>query len=88
MGTGISFSMRIVLMPAVAIVGFLVILGTILLLGRQDAALLVSVREGRVPALLLSRETMAGIQRGLQDALASKDAELLRETDALKQFFS
>jgi len=90
MRTGLSFSMRIVLLPVVAVVGFIVILGTVLLLGREDATLLVSVREGRVPALLLSRdlkETMAGIQRGLQDAAAAKDTEPLKETDTLKQFF-
>ena len=62
---------KLLLLPALGTLSLLVILGVTLLAGRKNEAVLAHIQLGYAPALELSRdlvETLAGIQRALQDA--------------------
>lgn len=88
----LKFTYKVVLLPALATAGFLIILFVIQLYGARNAALLTEIEIGYAPALALSRdlvEQLAAIQRILQDAVAASDEEILKEADQLqKQFLS
>src|SRR5262249_23204672 len=60
------------------------------LFGRSNGALLQAIEVGHHPALQLSRDLqqiLADAQRGMQDAVAAKEADKLQETDALRDAF-
>jgi methyl-accepting chemotaxis protein len=81
----LRFTHRMLLMPALAAAGLLVILVATLVLGRRTAKVLTDIQQGYSPALETARdleESLGAIQRGLQDSVAAHDAEFL---DADKQ---
>ena len=81
---------KIAAMPALAAIGLLTVvwLTPRAVTGNQE--LMSQIETGFFPAVEMTRdltERLDGIQRGLQDALASEDPELLVEPDALKDEF-
>jgi methyl-accepting chemotaxis protein len=86
----LRFVHRVALLPALAALGLLVILAATQMLGGRTAALLTGIQKGYSPALETANEledALTGIQRGLQDAVASRDASMLAEADAHRRQF-
>lgn len=83
----LKFKYKVILMPSVVAIAFLLIFVITMWLGKKNDALLQSVETGYYPALEQSTgmETMlTAIQRSLLDAVAAKNQDALVETDALK----
>ncbi len=81
---------KILLLPSLATAGFGLTLLLSFVSGRSSEALLTRIEQGHCPALETSKDlqqTLAGIQRGIEDSVATKDAGRLRETDALRDEF-
>ena len=77
-------------LPVVAAAGFVFILVTSWVLGARNSSLLTQMESGHAPAVELSRdleELLAAMQRGMQDAVAAADVEMLSETEALHDRF-
>ncbi len=86
----LSFTQKIVLIPALAGAGVLAIFITVQASSAHTARLIRAVEVGHVPALELSRDLLdvvARLQRGLQDAVNAADPKLLDETDQLSGLF-
>ncbi len=80
----LPFAYKIISMPAVAALGFVVILIATLMTGSQLRNVFDDIQNGEVPAQSLYRDLgfrLQGIQRGLQDAVAAADVDLLRQVD-------
>jgi methyl-accepting chemotaxis protein len=78
------------LLPILAAVAILVILVAVQTSAARTARLVDLIDNGYIPKLDLSRdlvETLAQIQRGLQDAASAVDPQILEETDALRGGF-
>jgi methyl-accepting chemotaxis protein len=77
-------------MPALAALGFLLVLVVLGTLGIRNGRLLGDIENGYFPAYEASdrlEETLGGIQRSLQDAVGAADRGLLAETDGLRDRF-
>ena len=86
----LRFAHRVVLMPGLAAAGLLLILGIAQYLNTRTAALLTGIQQGYAPALETARdleESLAAIQRALQDAVAAHDASMLEEADQNRSVF-
>jgi HAMP domain-containing protein len=86
----LKFKHKIILLPSLAAAAFLLILFVSQLLGVRNETLLTRIESGYAPAFEISRnleETLGGIQRGMQDAAAAADVEMLTETDGLRDRF-
>jgi methyl-accepting chemotaxis protein len=86
----LSFKWRMLSLPALAAVGFLSMLLTVVVTGNQSAERLRLIESGYGPSLELSRdleETLQGIQRGMQDSVAAANLDLLSETGRLRDTF-
>jgi methyl-accepting chemotaxis protein len=86
----IGFKTKVLLLPAVAAVAFLALVGVNLVLGRENTASLAEIEKGHFPALLASRDlvdALEKIQRGYQDAAAAQDAEALKRIEPLRADF-
>src|SRR5262249_33546474 len=84
------FRRKMLLFPALAGTAMAVVLLLGLLTGRRNEHLFEDIDRGWYPALEASRDqqqTLAAVQRGLQDAVAAKDTDKLSETDALRDEF-
>jgi methyl-accepting chemotaxis protein len=80
----LRFAHRVLLMPALAAAGLLLILAVTQVLGARTGKALTDIRGGFSPALDTARDleaALAAIQRGLQDAATSRDTGLLGEAD-------
>ena len=80
----LKFSHKIFLMPALAAAGIIVIFVVVQLSAAHTEGLVERIDNGYIPKLELSRdlvETLAQIQRGLQDAVSAADPGILAETD-------
>ncbi len=78
---------KLLLMPAFATVGFLLVLAVSGYLDRKTERELVMVQTGYYPSVDLSRDVEDGLsklQRGLQDAVAASNASALEDADKLK----
>ena len=87
---GLKFLHKVALMPALAALGFLLVLLILETLGSRNDKLLGDIESGYFPAYEASdrlEETLSEIQRGLQDAVAASDRGLLAETDGLRDRF-
>ena len=85
-----KFAHKVALMPALAGIGFLAILGVALSLGAHNARILSRIGKGHVPAVessLRLDRTLADLQKSLQDAVNSRDKALLQEADQLRDRF-
>jgi methyl-accepting chemotaxis protein len=81
---------KVGLMPVVASAALLAILAAMPFAVTKNAALMERIQDGDFPASEATRdmvETLAGIQRGLQDAASTQDADLLGESDKLRDTF-
>ena len=86
----LRFAWKMALLPAVVMVGFLVILAVTIVFGRRSDDALERIETEYYPAVELHRnleETLDAIQVGLQEAAAERDADALREIDALSDRF-
>jgi methyl-accepting chemotaxis protein len=86
----LTFKHKIILLPSLAAAAFLLMLFLSQFLGAKNEMFLTRIELGYAPALEISRDlekTLQEIQRGMQDAAAAADAELLTETDALRDHF-
>ena len=85
-----SFRFKLLSLPVIATLSFLVVIGVSLILGNRSAALLSEIENGHYPAVELNRdleETLSLIQRGLQDAVSAEDAGKLGAIEALRDQF-
>lgn len=86
----LKFSQKIILMPILAAIGIVVIFIAFQTTAANTTELVERIDRGFMPKLELSRnlvETLAQIQRGLQDAASAADTGILDETDQLKDGF-
>ena len=86
----LSFRVKLLLLPAVALVGFVLTLLVTVVLGSRTSERLRLVETGHVPSLEMSRnleQVLTQIQRGLQDAVAASNADFLSDLDPMKQEF-
>ncbi|MFP2895009.1 methyl-accepting chemotaxis protein [Corallococcus sp. 4LFB] len=84
------FQHKVLLLPVLAALFLVAIIGLSELLGRSTRGHLERIEKGYVPAVLLSRDLdvlMQQLQRGLQDAVAAEDLEQLAESDAIAKRF-
>ena len=86
----LSFRYKMLIVPALAVIGFCVVFLVTVMLGIRSSGKLREVQTGYYPSVEMSQDLnddLAGIQRGLQDAVAAKNVEALSETDALRDKF-
>src|SRR5215467_11331805 len=86
----LSFKYKVILLPSVALVAFLLILVLSLIMGSDIERRLTRIQLGYYPSLELSRdleEILVGIQRGIELGSAAGDTKALSETDALRDQF-
>ncbi len=86
----LKFGQKMMLLPLVAAVALLAILGITLRVVAQARTQTLLIEAGYFPASELKAslaDTLTRVQRGLQDASASADPELLAETDRLRDSF-
>jgi methyl-accepting chemotaxis protein len=86
----LSFRVKLLLLPAVAAVGFLLTLLVTMIAGGRSAEKLRLAETGDGPSLEMSRnleQTLSKIQRALQDAVAASNADFTQEVEPLKQEF-
>jgi methyl-accepting chemotaxis protein len=86
----LSFRLKLLLLPAVAAVGFVLTLVVTMVSGGRTAEKLRLAETGHGPSLEMSRNlelTLSRIQRGLQDAVAASNPDFAQDVDPLKQEF-
>ena len=86
----LKFSQKIVLMPAVAGIAFVLIVVMTYWAGASNAQLTQRIERGHSAGLELGRDletNLEKLQRGLQDAVAVADAGMLAQTDAARDAF-
>ena len=86
----LSFRFKVILLPSVALVAFLLILIVSLVMGRDIETRLTRIETAHYPSLELSRDLediLISIQRGVQYGSAAGDTRTLEETDALRDRF-
>src|ERR1700689_2822379 len=86
----LKVAQKVALMPALAAIGFPLVLVVSQQLGSRSADQLTAIQQGYFPALEASRdleEALTGIQRALQAAVTARDAGLLAESDVLRDRF-
>ncbi|HEX7239653.1 MAG TPA: methyl-accepting chemotaxis protein, partial [Longimicrobiaceae bacterium] len=82
----LKFSHRIILLPALAGIGMLLVLLVTVVSGNATRVSMERVEKGYVPSLDLSRtmeEELTALQRRLQDAVAASDAAALGGADSI-----
>lgn len=85
----LSFRSQVMLLPIVAGVAFIVLATTSVILGVQNGAALQRIDKEFTPAERTSQKmltTLVKIQRGLQDAVAALDEDMLEETKSDRAF--
>ncbi len=86
----LKFKHKIILLPVLAGIAFLLILIAVNLASVKNRSLMKEIEEGYFPGFRLSRDlkvTLSKIQRNLQDAVAASDTEMLDKTKNLKKEF-
>lgn len=86
----LRFRNRVLLLPLLAALSFVITFFVDSHLASQDAEVLATIQNGYVPEVTLShdlRRTIERIQRTLQDAVAAEDLDALTRADALKAHF-
>ncbi len=86
----LSFRYKMLITPALAVIGFCIVLLVLLTLGNKSVSKLQEVQNGYYPSVEMSQDlydNLGAIQRGLQDAVAAKNLDALSETDALRDKF-
>lgn len=83
----LRFGSKIISMPLLAALSFILILTSTLSANFKTKAVFDEIQNGFVPALQLFQNTdfkLERLQRGLQDAVSAADSEMLTKTDAIK----
>lgn len=83
----LKFIHKLLLMPALAGLAFLLMLALVSSAGSSNDVLMGRIENGYFPALEVSRgleEALTTIQRGFQDAVAASDVELAQSVDAVR----
>jgi methyl-accepting chemotaxis protein len=86
----LGFRYKVLLLPAVAAVGFLLTLLVTMVSGGLSAEKLRLAETGHGPSLEMSRnleQTLSQIQRGLQDAVAASNSDFTDDLDPMKREF-
>jgi methyl-accepting chemotaxis protein len=86
----LSFRFKLLLLPAVAAIGFVLTLLVTVVAGQRSAEKLRLVEFGDGPSLEMSRnleQSLSQVQRALQDAVAASNADFGEDLDPLKQEF-
>ena len=86
----VSFQRKILLLPALAAIGFLVVFALVRLEGRDNEAVTDRIESSYFPALNLSRDlesTLTEIERKLEDAAGMVAVEMLAATEAPRDRF-
>ena len=86
----LKFSQKIVLMPAVAGIAFVLIVVMTYWAGASNARVTQRIEQGHSAGLELGRDletNLEKLQRGLQDSAAVADAGMLAQTDAARDAF-
>jgi methyl-accepting chemotaxis protein len=86
----LRFRTKLMLLPIVAAVGFVVVLVVSAYFGTRNQNLLVRVENGYYPAVETSEQLnheLTSIQRGLQDAVAAASPGALAEVDKVRDAF-
>jgi methyl-accepting chemotaxis protein len=87
---GWEFRRKVLLFPAVAAAALVLILLLIIASGAVTERQLARIERGYYPSVQLSRtleQSLARIQRGLQDAVGARDLDRLAEVDSLRADF-
>ncbi len=86
----ISLRAKILSLPVIAGVGFLVVLATTVILGTRTQAAQTLVETGHAPALQISRDMELGLetlQRAMRDAVGTSDTNAVVATDTIAKHF-
>lgn len=86
----LSFKWKLLTLPGLAALGFLLMLLTVVMTGTRSTERLQLIESGYGPNLELSRdleEVLQGIQRGMQDAVAAANLGFSADTDPLAEAF-
>jgi len=86
----LRFAHKLAALPVLAALGFLSILITLQVLGARNGRLLDTIQQRYFPAYTTTdalRQTLTAVQRSLQDAVASADANALGGADTLRDQF-
>jgi len=86
----LTLAQKMFLLPALAAAAILIIFISVQTSAGRTAGLVERIDDGYIPKLDLSRDlvdTLAKIQRGLQDAASANDSGILNETDELRASF-
>ncbi len=86
----VSFRRKILLIPALAALGFLLVLALVLLEGRSNEEVTGRIEDGYFPALNLGRDlaaTLGEVQRQLEEAAGVVSVELLPAAEASRDRF-
>jgi methyl-accepting chemotaxis protein len=82
----LRFRHKLLLLPLLAAVGFVLVLGVSIFFSVRNQRLLDQIEQGYYPAVSNAEamnQVLTAIQRGLQDAVAAQNAAALEEVDAL-----
>src|SRR5436190_9627888 len=86
----LRFRTKLMLLPVMAAVGFVIVLVVSTFFAMRNQDLLVRVENGYYPAVETSQalnSDLTSIQRGLQDAVAAANPSELAEVDKLRDVF-
>src|SRR6202171_95661 len=86
----LKFPYKLLVLPLVATVGFVVILVTNVVMGARQEQRILLVEKGYYPSVQLSTDldsNLTAIQRGLQDAVASLNVQSVDDVDKLHEGF-
>src|SRR4051794_26479719 len=84
------FIHKVVLMPAVAGIGFLMILVVALITDRSNARLLASIEGGHLQAVEITSRldrNLAEVQENMEDGVETKDLSFLKGIDEYRDLF-
>ncbi|HEX7153369.1 MAG TPA: methyl-accepting chemotaxis protein [Thermoanaerobaculia bacterium] len=87
----LKFRHKLLLLPLLAAVGFVVVLCVSIFFSMKNSNLLTLVQTGYYPALKGSEvltQDLAAIQRGLQDAVAAADVAAVEEVDKIRDQYN
>jgi hypothetical protein len=90
MFSNLRFKHKILLLPSMSALGFLLILLVALVVGNRNERLLIGVETDHYPSLELNRgleESLTTIRRQLEYGAAAGDARALSQTDSLYETF-
>lgn len=86
----LKFRYKLLVLPLLATIGFVVILVANSIMGARQEQRILMVEKGYYPSVQLSTDldsTLKAVQRGLQDAVAASNAQAIDEVDKIHEAF-